>query len=116
MVAVGDPIRRTGPCKRLRQSVSTSQSRFSKSTALTPKAGWDYGIGDLSLLVGQKLQLVPVFENLDIVDDVDRGRGADQCANDKNDVTKAAKHDSAHRERAEHIYPAHGVLAAQQRR
>jgi hypothetical protein len=43
------------------------------------------------------LLLVSVFENLDIVDDVDSGRGANQCARDQNDVTKAVGHDQGHR-------------------
>src|SRR5262249_58326554 len=37
-------IRRTGPCKQLRQSVWTSQSRFFMFTPLMPKAMWSSGV------------------------------------------------------------------------
>ena len=43
--------------------------------------------------LSQELQVVAMFENFDIVHDVNRRSGADQCADDQNDVTKTAPHD-----------------------
>src|SRR6266516_194674 len=42
------------------------------------------------------LLLVSVFETLDIVDDVDSGRGANQCTRDQHHVTKAVGHHQGH--------------------
>src|SRR5438874_809960 len=43
--------------------------------------------------LSQKLQVVAVIEKFDIVDDVNRRAGADQCADDQNEISNAGTHE-----------------------